>query len=135
MVLRREGGTYNTRPPLVVPTIFDHQVCSFLILVHPSLSIRLPRWHSSHTVQGSVLLQSINNLLLRRGSQRLGIRPSNSFERAILVTPVSRQGDRVEGPFMMVCSASYVELIDAVGTVMLLFAEMGGTMSELLFSS
>lgn len=80
-----EGKTYDSGPSLIVATIFDHQIGTFIVLVDSSLSIGLPRWHHRHSVQWSVFPHGINDLFIRCSSQGFSIGSGYSFDGAVFV--------------------------------------------------
>jgi hypothetical protein len=134
-VLTRKNsrGTYHTRPSAVITSRLSLQVSSLFIIENPSETISHPRWDNSNTLQRTMPLHSIDDVLPWGSPQGLFVRVLDRRERTVFGIPIaSETGGIVRALVVVPTEACFVQTIDDVGALEVLFPKMRSTVSNFL---
>jgi hypothetical protein len=79
-----------------------HHIRTLLVVVGTAETVRLAGWHNGDSVERLVLLKSVSNVLLRRGSECLGVGGLQCGDRRVLGISVACERGSVVWTFVVV---------------------------------
>jgi len=124
---------FNTRPTTVVSSRLSHQVSTLFIIEYSSETISHARWYDGDSLQGTMPLYRVDNVLPWSSSQSLLVRVLNRCEGTVFLDAVaSETGSIVWALVVVPTERCLVETIDDVGALEVLFPKMGSTVSNFL---
>jgi len=130
---RNGWRTYNTRPATVVSSRLSHQVSTLFIIEYSSETISHARWYDGDSLQGTMPLYRVDNVLPWSSPQGLLVRILDRREGTVFFDAVaSETGSIVRALVVVPTERCLVETIDDVGALEVLFPKMGSTVSNFL---
>jgi len=127
------GVVFDSRPATVITARLSLQVGSLFIIENPSEAISHARGKVSNTLQWTMPLHRVDDVLPWSSPQGLLVRILDRRKRAILGIPVPSDARSVVRALMVVSrEARLIETVDDVGALEILLPKMGRTVSNFL---
>ncbi len=122
--------------PAFVGTAFgsalDHHVVAFLVSVHIAQSVHVAGRVSRHTVEWSMTLDTVDDLLLRGGFQRLRVGAGDGGQRRVGRVVPGIQCGVIRASVVPRRASTVVQVVDRVGRYMVFLGGVAGAVCHVL---
>ena len=128
-------GIGNTGPSLVGAAFritVNHHVLTFLVSEYTTFTIRQPAWDSSDAIKRSVTSNTVKDSLTRRCFQRLFVSTGDRLNGGAEKGTVAGRICCIKRAFVVVRGTDIVQLVNSIGTNLVGFPKVGGTMGSLV---